>query len=216
MMLSGCDKRSGDAGCACSTDPEEIPRPRHRFGHTVGVGSPEWTRYCWLLRHAKTLQDPPRGGSDHERRLAPRGRRDADALGLRLGDKGDHFGFPQDALPGLVLCSTATRTVQTTERVLSASSAAPPVEYLNSLYHADPDDVIAQLRVLEDDLESVMVVGHNPTFQQLAATMGSSSREVDRRGFPTCSLMVFGLTGPKWTDTVLGEATVLGLFAPPF
>ena len=39
------------------------------------------TRILWLLRHAKAVTDPPPGGSDFDRVLAPRGRRDAAALG---------------------------------------------------------------------------------------------------------------------------------------
>jgi phosphohistidine phosphatase len=179
------------------------------------MGDSETARYFWLLRHAKTLQDPPRGGSDHERRLSPRGRRDADALSQHLSDRGDHFGFDQSQLPGLVLCSTATRTVQTTERVLAGSSVPPPVEYMNSLYHAEPDDVVAMLRVLEDDLGAVMVVGHNPTFLELALTMGSTDQGVAKRGFPTCALMVFELKG-DWADAQRGSATVVGLFNPPY
>ena len=43
------------------------------------------TRTLWLLRHAKTVADPPAGGADIDRVLAPRGRRDATALGHLIG-----------------------------------------------------------------------------------------------------------------------------------
>ena len=77
----------------------------------------------WLLRHAKTVPDPPAGKTDHERPLAPRGRRDADALARRL--EADRLGFKAADLPGLVLCSTAVRTVQTAERVLPGPGRPP-------------------------------------------------------------------------------------------
>ena len=48
------------------------------------------SRYLWLLRHAKTVTDPPPGGSDFDRVLAPR---DKKALSLA-----DRRGFPTCAL----------------------------------------------------------------------------------------------------------------------
>ncbi|MGH9046907.1 MAG: SixA phosphatase family protein, partial [Acidimicrobiales bacterium] len=86
-------------------------------------------RILWVLRHAKTVRQPPVGGTDHERVLAKRGQRDADALGGRLGDHGDHLGLDPALMPGLVLSSTAVRTVQTTERVLAGLTEPPPVTY---------------------------------------------------------------------------------------
>jgi phosphohistidine phosphatase len=46
------------------------------------VGPP--VRHLWILRHAKAASDAPWGGSDKDRPLAARGRRDASALGRRL------------------------------------------------------------------------------------------------------------------------------------
>ena len=42
----------------------------------------------WLLRHAKAVADPPSGGEDFDRVLAPRGRRDGAALGNLIGQRG--------------------------------------------------------------------------------------------------------------------------------
>ena len=58
--------------------------------------SPTSDRLFWLLRHAKTLADPPKGGGDHERKLAPRGRKDADAL---RGPAGRRGGPPRASAP---------------------------------------------------------------------------------------------------------------------
>jgi len=183
--------------------------------------SPTSHRLLWLLRHAKTLTNPPKGGGDPERKLAPRGRRDADALGLRLGDHGDHLGFKAGELPTLVLCSTATRTTQTAERVLAAMSGPPPVDHRRSLYNASPDQVIEELRTVDDDVTSVMVVGHNPTAHVLAESVVAGAdkagrREVSRHGFPTCALAVYRLPVARWRDVALGTGTLVGLRFPPY
>ena len=50
------------------------------------------SRTLWLLRHAKAVTDPPPGGSDFDRVLAPRGRRDATALGRLFAGPGVGLG----------------------------------------------------------------------------------------------------------------------------
>jgi phosphohistidine phosphatase len=108
-------------------------------GHTGG-------RLLWLLRHAKAAADPPAGGSDHERPLAPRGRRDAAALGLRL--RAGDLGFGAAAQPDLLLASTATRTTETAAKVVA--SLGVPVDRRRRLYYGSPTEVLAEIRTLDD------------------------------------------------------------------
>jgi phosphohistidine phosphatase len=178
-------------------------------------------RYLWLLRHAKTLRDPPPGKTDHDRRLSPRGRKDAGALGRRLGDEGDHLGLGPELPPGLILCSTATRTRQTAERVVAEMAQPPPVQLLRELYEADPQGVLDQVGLVDDAVRSVMVVGHNPTAQELALTVlapgdKAGRKEVEHRGFPTSALAVVSLPADRWAAVARGTATLIGLFTPPY
>jgi phosphohistidine phosphatase len=173
-------------------------------------------RTLWVLRHAKTIRQPPVGGGDHERSLAPRGRGDADALGRRMGDDGDHFGLALDLSPALVLCSTAARTVETTERVLAGLAEPPPVTYLRSLYGASPEDVLEQVSMVDEDITSVLVVGHNPTLEALVAAMPKSPVAVLSGGFATCGLAVFHLPVRRWDEIAPRIGAVLGVFVPPF
>ena len=177
-------------------------------------------RLLFILRHAKAVTDPPRGGGDHERELAPRGRRDARALGRRLGPKGDHFGLDDADLPTVVLCSTAARTLQTAERVLDGMAGEIDLRPLRVLYRADPDDVLAQIRMVEDDVHSVMVVGHNPTAAQLvveaAAPAPLEGGSVEQHGLPTCALTVVALPAASWADAAFGTAEWARMFAPPY
>jgi len=173
-------------------------------------------RTLWVLRHAKTLRRPPVGAGDHERTLAPRGRKDADALGARLGVDGDHLGLDDELLFELVLCSTAARTVETTERVLAEMADPPPVSYLRVLYGASPEEVLEQVSMSDDDVSSVMVVGHNPTFESLVGAIPAKPAPALSGGFATCGLAVFGLPARRWEDIAPHTAKVLGVFLPPF
>lgn len=163
----------------------------------------------WILRHAKAVADPPAGKTDHERPLAPRGRRDADALGKRLAEP----GFGPDELPDLVLCSTATRTVKTAQRALASLDHPPPVEYRRSLYGASTDEVLEELRGVEEGFGSVMVVGHNPTAHDLVVSL---DREAGPKSFPTCAVAVFRFPVDRWSDVDRGSGALLGLYTPPF
>jgi phosphohistidine phosphatase len=176
------------------------------------VGSAESSRYLWLLRHAKAAADPPRGGSDHERPLAPRGRRDASALGHRL----KKLGFPPDAMPSLVLCSTAARTTETAERVMSGLDAV--LDTRERLYYGSPSDVLAELRTLDDRVRSAMVVGHNPATHTLALDLlaGDDPARGRLAAFPTCALAVYRLPFPRFGDVAEGTAELAGFFTPPY
>jgi phosphohistidine phosphatase len=175
----------------------------------------------WLLRHAKAVADPPPGGEDFDRVLAPRGRRDAQALGRLIGPSGKGLGLGKVQLPQVALVSPAARTAATAELVLGGTGTTARRECPDDLYGAEPDDVVAHLRALGDDVTSVMVVGHNPTAHALAAGLllreDTHGRDlVARRGFPTCALGVYRLKVAGWADVQGQCATLLGLFVPPF
>ncbi|MGH8988744.1 MAG: SixA phosphatase family protein, partial [Acidimicrobiales bacterium] len=177
-------------------------------------GQPE-ELHLWLLRHAKAMPEPPSGGDDHERRLAPSGRRDAAALGLRLraGDL-----VPGDAAgPELALASSAARTAETAGEVAAALGIA--VDLRHRLYYGSPDDVLAELRTLDDGVRAVMVVGHNPATHELACELlarEDRSGRAQLRSFPTCAVARFATGVARWRDLSYGSAVLVGFARPPY
>jgi phosphohistidine phosphatase len=174
-----------------------------------------------LLRHAKTVADPPPGGTDFDRRLAPRGRRDATALGHLLGPDAAGLGLKKVRLPQVALVSPAARTAATAELVLADLAEPPRSELVAGLYEADPNGVLDQLRGLDDDVTSAMVVGHNPTAHALAQGLVADADKhgrhlVQRRGFPTCALGIYSFHLDHWTDLDGHQGHLEGLFIPPF
>jgi phosphohistidine phosphatase len=179
------------------------------------------SRTLWLLRHAKAVADPPPGGDDFDRVLAPRGRRDASALGLLLGDHGAGLGLDPLEPPQVAFVSPAARTTATAELVLQGMAASPEIESPDDLYGADPEDVVTHLRGLKQKVTSAMVVGHNPTAQALALGLLTAADKAGRdllvrRGFPTCALAVYRLEVTRWRDVGAQSATLLGAYVPPF
>src|SRR5579872_5238529 len=147
-------------------------------------------RQLHLLRHAKAVpQDPEH---DFERGLEERGLRAAEALAQWIAAHG--------LKPELILCSPARRTRETLDII--ARSVTPPatIRFEEWLYLANARQTLARLRKIDDDVQSLMLVGHNPGFQELALlltdlTIGPLVAGV-REGMPTAALVSLELAVP--------------------
>ena len=145
----------------------------------------------YLLRHAKSSWDEP-GSSDRDRPLAPRGRRAAERVAEHLRDEG--------VRPDLVLCSPAARALQTLELVRPALGQAE-VLVEDALYGIDADGLLERLRSLPASTAGAMVVGHNPTIQDLALDLAGQGDAVPRlrEKLPTGALLTLSFDG-AWRD----------------
>ena len=167
----------------------------------------------YVLRHAKSSWKEP-ALEDHERPLAPRGRKAAAALGRHLREAAIE--------PSLVLCSSARRARETYDVV------KPSGELLvePALYGATAGEVIERLRQLPESTGSAMVIGHNPTVQLLVLWLASprlspegseraDSAELEgvREKFPTCALATLAFGSP-WQELGPGGAALTGLVRP--
>jgi phosphohistidine phosphatase len=180
-------------------------------------------RTVWLLRHAKTVADPPPGGTDFDRVLAPRGRRDATALAALFAGSGEALPAELRRVPRpqVALVSPAARTTATAELVLAAVTDPPELRFEKGLYQADPDDVLACLRDLSDEVSAAMVVGHNPTAHALSQGLIRSGDKKGhllavRAGFPTCALGVYSFKVETWSEVEAHGAKLVALLTPPF
>jgi phosphohistidine phosphatase len=163
-------------------------------------------RTLYLLRHAKSSWDDP-GLADHDRPLAPRGERAATTMAEHLRDEG--------IAPALVLCSSSRRTRETLERIASAVGDEADVEFERELYAASAQQLLDRLRDVDDDVESVMVIGHNPGIEQLALSLaGEGERLADmRRKYPTAALATIEFDGP-WSELEPGGARLADFVKP--
>ena len=158
-----------------------------------------------ILRHAKSSWADD-SLPDHDRPLAPRGRRAASRIAEWVAE--------HDVRPALVCCSTATRARQTLDRVLPVLGDAR-VRLEPRLYAATRDELVAYLRDLPE-VEEVMLVGHNPGLQELALLLASPSDERDRidEKLPTGALVTLELDVDGWGETVPGCGRVSSLVLP--
>jgi phosphohistidine phosphatase len=172
----------------------------------VGM-SVDTPRRIVLLRHAKA--DWPQV-SDHERPLAERGRKDAPVAGRRLAETGITFD--------LALCSTAARTRETWKLAVHELPQRPRTVYEERLYEASPGEIIALLNETPEDVDDLLVIGHNPGVHAVADALtgqaeGDTLARMSRGGFPTSAFAVIGFSG-SWKSVEHGVGTLLSYWAP--
>jgi phosphohistidine phosphatase len=154
-----------------------------------------------VLRHAKSSWNDP-ALDDHERPLSTRGRRD----GPRMGALVREYGL----IPDVVISSDAVRARLTAEAVAEAARYAGEILLDRRLYMASPADIRSLLRTVPDKAETVMIVGHNPGLEELAALLTG-----ERQDLPTAALVQIVLPIDQWRDLKLStRGTLVGHWRP--
>jgi phosphohistidine phosphatase len=155
------------------------------------------------MRHSTA---EPGGESDHERELAQRGWDDAVAAGRWLADSG--------FVPDLALVSSARRATSTWLALAEGGSFSADVDSSESLYAASPETALDLIREIDDEVTSLVVIGHNPTMAYLAQLLddGTGDEDAGRQmatGFPAGALARFEVSAP-WVELDLASARLVG------
>ncbi len=133
-----------------------------------------------LLRHAHAGSHTT-GPDDRDRVLSEVGVQEARAAGAWLREQG--------LLPDRVLCSPAARTRETL--AVLGDLGMVEVREEPSIYEASPG-TLAALVDANRDANRLLLVGHNPGLEQLAALM-HSGQTGDYRGMPPAGIAVLKL-----------------------
>jgi phosphohistidine phosphatase len=169
------------------------------------------TRRLILLRHAKSAW--PDGVPDHDRPLAPRGRRDAPAAGRWLRKSG--------YVPDRVLCSTARRARETWQLAEENLGANPASVFEDRVYGASSAELLALARQTSADACSLLIVGHDPAMRGLTLELADDQpgdAEADALGrvrtkYPTAAIAVLTLSC-SWAELVPGQARLADFVVP--
>jgi phosphohistidine phosphatase len=162
----------------------------------------------YLLRHAKSSWDDP-ALPDHDRPLAPRGRRAARKVADHLRRAG--------IAPALVLCSTARRATETLDAIMPALGRAPDVRVEEDLYLASTEELVHRLHEIPAQVPSVLLIGHNPSIQSAALVLARGHNQALiarlRDKMPTGALATLELDG-EWSAAAAGTARLVSLVVP--
>lgn len=119
-----------------------------------------------VLRHAKSSWKDS-DLVDHDRPLNKRGKKDAPRIGKLLRK--------ERLIPELILTSSARRARDTAEAAADASGYTPEIRHIPSFYQADLETFYDILSHLNDDIDRVMIVGHNPEMEELVDALTDES-----------------------------------------
>lgn len=141
-----------------------------------------------IIRHGKSSWAYP-DLEDFYRPLKPRGINDAFAIGEELQK--------QDIFPDLILSSPAIRAMNTA--IIIARKLDFPLQRIRaneSIYEASTYHLLNLIANVEDNNETLMVFGHNPSFTSLVNQL----QDEPLYNLPTCGVVSIALPISSWAE----------------
>jgi phosphohistidine phosphatase len=165
-------------------------------------------RTLYLLRHAKSDWSDATL-ADHDRPLAPRGRKAARRMG--------QFIAGMQPRPSVVLCSSAKRARETWNEIGTVLNNPVELHVEEGLYGASATDLRARIRRLPRACGAALLVGHNPGMHELTIDLSGDGDAVAMNQlfekFPTCALGAVTLD-VEWPEVVPGSGYLNSLIIP--
>ena len=160
-----------------------------------------------MIRHAQAAAGAP---VDHDRPLTAQGARNAGAIGAWL----ERGGF----VPDRVVVSPALRARQTWEQAAASVVLDGPPTVDERIYENTVEAVLAAITDTSEDVQTLVVVGHNPSMGELAVALDDGQGDPDARrslqsGFPTGAVAVFEV-GASFGELEPGAATLTAFEVP--
>lgn len=142
----------------------------------------------YIVRHGKSSWDLE-GIQDIDRPLKERGINDAHKMAKHV-DR-------ESKKPQLIISSNATRALHTAaifHRLMGLPASILTVE--PDLYHADIDEILDVIYGVSDDIDCLMIVGHNPGFTDFSNYLST----LNIMNLPTLGIVTLDFEIQKWTD----------------
>lgn len=143
------------------------------------------TFHLYIMRHAKSDWSKE-GTSDYNRPINKRGRKNAAKIGQWMTDN--------KYIPQQVISSPAVRAKQTTELLVEQLTNKKPDKIIfdKDLYLASLDTLIECIDDYKNDLNSLMLVAHNPGLEQLLHYLTRHTTKTRQdMSVTTANLMIF-------------------------
>ena len=147
----------------------------------------------YIVRHAKSAWDDP-SLSDHDRPLMKKG--------VRKTGKISDFLIDQDVKVDQMISSSAVRAYETARLIADALEyPLDDIKKESDLYHADVDQILSVVFGVNDDIDSLMIFGHNPTFTSFANQF--LEHKVD--WMPTSAIVSVSFETDKWEEIIMAK-----------
>jgi phosphohistidine phosphatase len=140
----------------------------------------------YIVRHAKSSWEFT-GLGDHERPLMEKGRQRTSLI--------TEYLKKNNVSPDLLISSHATRAFDTAVLIAQAIGYPPESIRINKMfYHANEEDIFDEICEVPDTVQSLMIVGHNPTFTDFANQFLDSKIE----WLPTSGVVSVSFNTERW------------------
>jgi len=152
----------------------------------------------YIVRHSKAVEYAE-DHSDFNRCLAEYGVHKATLIANHIATKID--------TPDLILSSPACRAIETA-RIFSSALSYDHSKIISddALYHfGGIERALNTIAAVEDDIDSLFLFGHNPTFSSLAWNLCNSFRE----GMPTSAVAGISFDMKSWSDVYVSKGQLL-------
>ncbi len=142
----------------------------------------------YLMRHADATPAAPMS-DDHGRQLSP--------LGLQQAKDTSLYLQGLSPKPVLILASDAIRTLMTAE-IVADGWFAGKIQPVSALYDAVMDTFLAEIAKVDDSIQHLMIVAHNPGMAELALWLSGGNDTL--YAFPPATLAEFSCDVEYWHD----------------
>jgi len=118
-------------------------------------------------------------------------------------------------LPELILCSTSERTKMSADIFCEQSGCQANIIFMENLYLATADEVLATVADMPQELTSIMIIGHNMGLENLVLDL--SGKYSDHKNSLTMSpgtLAIFKTDAQYWEDVNYCNSNLLEIFSP--
>lgn len=155
-----------------------------------------------VIRHAKAEEGT---GSDIERKLTPRGHRDARRTAEMIKER----GYKIDK----IFASNSERTMETTQEIAAVLNiTGNNIRYFESLYLADVVEIIETIDWLKENenISTLAIVGHNPGVTNFVNDTAGALLP----GMPTSGVAVIDVAMDNWDNFQAAKKTLAATFSP--
>ena len=111
--------------------------------------------------------------------------------------------------PDLIISSPAERARTTAELVVEGGKLDVEIKFEDRIYEASPHALLQIASDIDDDLNSVMLVGHNPGIEAFIKLLTGVYEPM-----PTAALAVIELKIDYWEDIAAGSGKLLDVIRP--
>ncbi len=156
----------------------------------------------YIVRHAKSSWEQS-GIEDHERPIIEKGKKRTKLV--------IDYLLKHDVTVDLMLSSYAVRALDTAKIIARALNYPEgKIQISKSIYHGDAGNLLDLFFDLSDDVNSLMIFGHNPTITNFAN--GFLEKKID--WLPTSGVVCIEFDADKWEQVPTAKKRIKFVISP--